>query len=65
MILIDERIAQARQDIDSGRRVIERQRSLIAMLKHQQRSTVFAESLLESFDRSQTILEADLAALGA
>jgi hypothetical protein len=65
MILIDERIAQARQEIDSGRRVIERQQSLIAMRKEQQRSTVFAESLLESFERSQAILEADLALLGA
>jgi hypothetical protein len=65
MLLLEERIALVRHDIDSGRRVIERQRSFITMLKEQRRSTAFAKSLLESFERSQSMLEADLSALGA
>lgn len=63
MVLIDERIAQARQNVESGQRIIAGQQKLIAMLKEQKRSTLFAESLLKSFESSQEIFEADLTTL--
>ena len=54
----DEKIAQAHRHVESGRRIIERQRVLVARRVHPQ-----AADLLESFERTQQIFERDLADL--
>jgi hypothetical protein len=55
---LDEKIAQTQRHVDSGRRIVERQRVLVAC--HGQ---PFAADLLESFERMQEIFEMDLADL--
>jgi hypothetical protein len=55
---LDEKIAQARGHVENGRRIVERQRALVARFRS--RSSV---DLLGLFERTQQIFEADLAAL--
>ena len=62
-MLLDERRDAARRYVETGRRIIQSQQTLIAMLKEQNRSSTFAEGLLEKFEQSQAIFEEDLARL--
>jgi hypothetical protein len=55
---LDEKIAQARCHVDSGRSVIERQRALVA--RH---GMPWSIELPECFERTQQIFETDLADL--
>lgn len=55
---LTEKIAQAQRHVDSGRRIIERQRVIVA--RHGMPSAI---DLLESFERTQQIFEMDLADL--
>jgi hypothetical protein len=55
---LDEKIALAQRHVESGRRIIERQRVIVA--RHGKRS---ATDLLESFQQTQQIFEMDLADL--
>lgn len=55
---LDEKIAQARRHVESGRGIIERQRLLVARHK-----TVAAVDLLGLFESTQGIFEKDLADL--
>ncbi|WP_065755775.1 hypothetical protein [Bradyrhizobium paxllaeri] len=55
---LDQKIAQAQRHVESGRLIIERQRKLVARINS--RSSV---DLLECFERTQQIFEADLADL--
>jgi hypothetical protein len=55
---LDEKIAQAERHVDSGRRIIERQRVIVA--RHWQ---PLAVDLLEAFERTQELFEMDLADL--
>jgi hypothetical protein len=55
-VTLDEKIAQAQRHVDSGRRIIERQRALIARL-----GSPAAIDLLVVFERTQQIFESDLA----
>jgi hypothetical protein len=54
------RRALAEQHVEEGRRVIERQRQLIARKKVAYSDTIFAEELLDQFLLSQRIFEDDL-----
>jgi hypothetical protein len=56
---LDEKIAQAEHHVDSGRRIIERQRALVA--RHD--GWASALDILECFERTQQIFESDLADL--
>lgn len=55
---LDEKIAQAQRHVESGRRIIERQRVIVA--RHGMPSSI---DLLECFERTQQIFEMDLADL--
>ena len=55
---LDERIEQARRHVDSGRRIVERQRVLAARLRSES-----SADLLARFERTQQIFETDLADL--
>jgi hypothetical protein len=56
-----ERRALALKHLESGRRIIERQRQLIARRKAIGANTNESERLLESFEHSQMIFDQDLA----
>jgi hypothetical protein len=56
--ILNEKIAQAQRHVDSGRRIIERQRVIVACHGHP-----LAADLLECFERTQQIFEMDLADL--
>jgi hypothetical protein len=55
---LDERIAQAQRHVDSGRRIVERQRAFVA--RHEMPAAV---DLLDLFESTQQIFEKDLADL--
>jgi hypothetical protein len=55
---LDDRIAMAQRHVEDGRRIIERQRALVARVGSQ--SSI---DLLALFERTQELFEADLAAL--
>jgi len=55
---LDEKIAQAQRHVESGQRIIERQRVLVARRRLPQ-----AADLLETFKVTQLIFEMDLADL--
>jgi hypothetical protein len=55
---LDEKIAQAQRHVESGQRIIERQRVLVA-----RRGLPQAADLLETFKVTQLIFEMDLADL--
>jgi hypothetical protein len=55
---LDEKIAMAQRHVEDGRRVIERQRALVARIGSQT-----SVDLLAVFERTQGIFEADLADL--
>ena len=55
---LDVKIAQAEHHVDSGRRIIERQRVIVARF-----GQPFAADLLEAFERTQRIFGMDLADL--
>jgi hypothetical protein len=55
---LDDRIAMAQRHVEDGRRIIERQRALVARVGSQ--SSI---DLLALFERTQDLFEADLAAL--
>jgi hypothetical protein len=54
--------AQANRHVVDGRRVVERQRALIARQKARGHDTQQSEGLLAQFERSQEMFESDLAA---
>jgi len=56
---LDETIALARRHVEEGRRIVERQRKLIAA----KRVGPDAADLLKTFERSLEIFEGDLARL--
>jgi hypothetical protein len=53
----------ALRHVESGRRIVDRQRALVARRKALGVNTDVSESLLEAFKRSQAIFEDDLADL--
>jgi hypothetical protein len=55
-----DRHAEAARHVASGKRIIERQRLVIAGRKELGQNTDDFESLLAAFERSQVIFEADL-----
>jgi hypothetical protein len=55
---LDEQIALATSHVEGGRRIIERQRILAARLRSKP-----SDDLLDLFERTQMIFEADLADL--
>ena len=57
------RRAIAERQVENGRRMIDRQRELIAGNKARGFDTVAAERLLASFERSQAIFDEELATL--
>jgi len=56
MTKLDEAISLARRHVEEGRRIVERQRKLIA----EKRSGFDATDLLKTFERSLEIFEGDL-----
>jgi hypothetical protein len=54
---------QVRRNIDAVRRLVERQRRLLAEMKAKGEHTETAEHLLTIFERAQASFEADLSAL--
>ena len=63
--LLPDRKELAQRHVDTGRRIIARQRQLIAELKAHNHSTKQYESLLSAFETSQAIFESDLAEITA
>jgi len=57
------RRALAEQHVELGRRIIERQRNIIANKKTAKLDVIFAEQLLTQFEITQKIFEDDLASL--
>ncbi|MVT65752.1 hypothetical protein GPL21_11600 [Bradyrhizobium pachyrhizi] len=55
---LDERIAQAQRHVDGGRRIVERQREIVA-----RSGLPDSIDLLDLFERTQLIFETDLADL--
>jgi hypothetical protein len=55
---LDEKITMAQRHVDSGRRIVEGQRALVARIGSQP-----SVDLLDLFERTQLIFEADLADL--
>ena len=63
MPTIDERRAFARRHVEWGRQVIDRHRQYLKELKEGGRDTEAAEKFLLELERTQKVLERDLAAL--
>jgi hypothetical protein len=57
----EERHAYAVGQVEGVRRVIDRQRRVIALKKAQGHDTAASEDLLQEFERSQAIFERELA----
>ncbi|WP_065754690.1 hypothetical protein [Bradyrhizobium paxllaeri] len=55
---LTEKIAQAQRHVELGRRIVERQRLIVA-----RRTTPASVDLLETFESTQRIFEGDLADL--
>jgi hypothetical protein len=55
-----ERYMEARRHVIDGRKILNRQRELIARNRDQGQNTDQAKSLLVDFERSQAIFEQDL-----
>jgi hypothetical protein len=58
-------LAQARQHVESGRRIVAAQESLVAEIAARGGNVAFAQSLLDSFRRTQAIFEDDLRRLSS
>jgi hypothetical protein len=63
MLSREERREQAQRDVDAARRMVDRQRRLVAELEADGRNTEVAQHLLLAFERSQAMLERQLASL--
>ena len=60
MLSLAERRAIAEGHVRDGRRIVARQKEIIALQQQQHRSTDLSEELLAQFERSQAIFESDL-----
>jgi hypothetical protein len=56
----ETRVAQARRHVENGRRIIAAQEALIQQTRARGGDTTLAQSLLDSFKRSQAVFEDDL-----
>ena len=57
----EDRHALAKRHVETGRRIIERQRQIVAETKARKVDSTQAEELLAQFERTQAIFEDDLA----
>jgi hypothetical protein len=62
-VATETKLEQAARHVKEGKRIVARQRTLIAKLKEGGHDTEASESLLTQFERTLAIFEADLAAM--
>ena len=60
---LHDKLDIARRHVVRGREIVSKQRALIASIRDRGRDSASAEDLLQSFERTLGIFEADLAAL--
>lgn len=60
---LHDKLDIARRHVVRGREIVAKQRALIASIRDRGRDSASAEDLLQSFERTLGIFEADLAAL--